>query len=66
MGAVAHYEQAVKADPALGDDVYLRLGEIALERADEAGAIRHLRRALQLNPQNAEVRAHLESLSALP
>ena len=61
-----HYEKAVKIDPRLGDDVYLRLGGLALEDA-EADAARLLwRRALELNPANEAVRAHLELLDGEP
>jgi tetratricopeptide (TPR) repeat protein len=66
IGAKTHYETAVKLDPALGDDVYLKLGRIALEEADNELAILFLRRAMELNPQNADARAHLENLAAYP
>jgi tetratricopeptide (TPR) repeat protein len=66
MGARAHYERAVKLDPSLGDDIYLKLGEIAFEEADKDMAILFLRRALELNDANEAAHAHLESLLALP
>jgi tetratricopeptide (TPR) repeat protein len=66
MGAKAHYEQAVKLNPSLGDDIYLKLGRIALDEADKDMAILFLKRALEMNPQNQDVRSHLEDLSALP
>jgi tetratricopeptide (TPR) repeat protein len=66
IGARTHYETAVKLDPGLGDDVYLKLGRIALEEADHELAILFLRRAMELNPQNADARAHLENLAAYP
>ncbi len=66
MGARAHYESAAKLNPALGDDLYLKLGEIALAEADKAMAILFLRRALELNPRNSDARGYLEDLSAHP
>jgi tetratricopeptide (TPR) repeat protein len=57
-----HYEKAVKVDPRLGDDVYLRLGTLAHGDADTDVARLLWRRALDLNPTNEAVRAHLELL----
>lgn len=57
-----HYEKAVKVDPRLGDDVYLRLGTLAHGDADTDVARLLWRRALELNPANDAVRAHLELL----
>lgn len=65
-GAKTHFEEAVKLNPALGDDIFLKLGRIALEESDQDMAILLLGRALELNPQNQDVRSHLEDLSALP
>jgi tetratricopeptide (TPR) repeat protein len=61
--ARVHYEKAVKIEPRLGDDIYLRLGNIAFKDQDFDVARLLWRRALELNPQNAVVRANLESLS---
>lgn len=66
MGARAHYERAVKLDADLGDDIYLKLGRIALNEADKDLAIIFFQRSLELNPQNSDARSHLEDLSALP
>jgi tetratricopeptide (TPR) repeat protein len=60
--ARVHYEKAVKIDPRLGDDVYLRLGTLAHGDADTDVARLLWRRALDLNPANEAVRAHLELL----
>lgn len=58
------YEKAVKLDPRLGDDVYLRLGAIA-HRDGEVDVARLLwRRALEINPDNGAVKANLELLDA--
>jgi len=65
-GARAHYERATKLDPDLGDDVYVRLGEVA-NREDDPGYAQLLwRRALELNPGNKVARSKLEKLSAVP
>jgi tetratricopeptide (TPR) repeat protein len=66
MGARAHYERAVKLNSSMGDDIFLKLGRISLDEADKDMAILFLRRALEMNPQNQDVRSHLEDLSALP
>ena len=66
VAARVQFETAVKLDPSLGDDVYLKLGRIALEEADNDLAILFLRRAMELNPQNADARSHLENLRAYP
>jgi tetratricopeptide (TPR) repeat protein len=57
--ARTHYEKAVKHDPALGDDVYLRLGTIAFKDGDPDVAKLLWRRALDLNPDNETVKANL-------
>jgi tetratricopeptide (TPR) repeat protein len=63
--ALAAYERAVAADDALGADVYLKLGNIALRRADQQNAERYWRRALDLDPQNAIVQRNLTGLGHL-
>lgn len=58
------YERAVKLDPRLGDDVYLRLGAIA-HRDGEVDVARLLwRRALEINPDNGAAKANLDLLDA--
>jgi tetratricopeptide (TPR) repeat protein len=63
VAARVHYEKAVKLEPRLGDDIYLRLGNIAYKDQDLDVARLLWRRALELNPQNGVVRANLESLN---
>lgn len=59
-----HYEKAVRIDPRLGDDVYLRLGTLAF-RDDDVDVARLLwERALDLNPDNERVKAKLQLLEA--
>jgi tetratricopeptide (TPR) repeat protein len=63
VAARVHYEKAVKIEPRLGDDIYLRLGNIAYKDQDLDVARLLWRRAIELNPQNGVVRANLEGLS---
>ena len=58
------YELAVEADPRLGDDVYIKLGAIALENSQttEAGALWRL--ALEINPGNHSLQAKLDQIGA--
>jgi tetratricopeptide (TPR) repeat protein len=66
-GARAHFERAVRIDPALGDDVYLKLGNLSYKEGDRDLALQHWRRALELNPRNEVVRTNLElAASSLP
>ena len=58
-GARAHYERAVRLDPALGDHTYLKLGELAYTDGDSDGARELWQRALELNPGNEVVRTNL-------
>lgn len=62
--ARVHYEKAVKIDPRMGDDVYFRLGTLAFEDKDHDVARLLWRRALELNPDNRDVRQRLEGLDA--
>lgn len=58
--AAACYARAIALRPALGDDVYFKLGNIHYKRMDRAEAVRLWRRALELNPENGVVRTNLE------
>lgn len=62
VAARVHYEKAVKIEPRLGDDIYLRLGNIAYKDQDLDVARLLWRRALELNPKNDMVRTNLESV----
>ena len=66
MGARAHFERAVKLDPNLGDDVYVKLGQIAYDDADKDLALLLWRKALDINPDNDRVRENLDMLAAAP
>lgn len=58
------YEAAIKLNPRLGEDVYIKLGAIALDAKNPAEAGQHWRRALEMNPENHELQARLEQLGA--
>jgi tetratricopeptide (TPR) repeat protein len=60
--ALEAYQRAVKADPELGDDVYLKLGNIRFKQQDRDEAIRCWEHALQLDPDNAIVRTNLNAV----
>ena len=64
MRAKQQYELAVKADPRLGEDVYIKLGAIAFENSETAEAGAMWRRALEINPENSALRAKLDQLGA--
>jgi tetratricopeptide (TPR) repeat protein len=63
--ALAAYRRAVAADDALGDDVYLRMGNILFRKQARDEAIKLWERALELEPGNAIVRTNLESAKQL-
>jgi len=65
-GARAHYERAVRLDPLLGDDSYLKLGNLAYKEGEQELAIQFWRKALGINPANEVVRTNLELISAAP
>jgi tetratricopeptide (TPR) repeat protein len=60
--ALEAYLRAAKAEPELGSDVYLKLGNIRLRRQEREEAIRCWERALELDPDNAIVRTNLEAV----
>ena len=64
--AKACYEAAIQLDPRLGEDVFIKLGAIALEAQNAAEAGQHWRRALEINPENHELQAKLEQLGDSP
>ncbi|HEU6450489.1 MAG TPA: DUF4388 domain-containing protein [Gemmatimonadaceae bacterium] len=58
--ALEAYERAIRASPELGDDVYLRVGNIRFKGREREAAIESWKRALELNPANETARANLE------
>ena len=59
--AVEAYQRAVKLEPDLGGDVYLKLGNVHYRRRETAEAARLWKRALELDPANEIVRTNLEA-----
>lgn len=59
------YNQAVRLNPRLGDDVYFRMGNIHYKRMERAQAVELWRRALEINPQNSVVRTNLELVESV-
>lgn len=60
--AFESFERAVGANPDLGGDVYLKLGNIRLRRQERDAAVKCWERALALDPDNTVVRTNLESV----
>lgn len=58
--ALEAYEHAIRADPALGDDVYFKAGNIRFKARERDEAMAHWERALAINPDNDTVRANLD------
>jgi len=58
------YERAAKLSPALGDDLYFKMGNIAYKRRDRERARACWRRVTELNPSHQLARANLDTLDA--
>lgn len=58
--AATAYERAVELAPAMGDDMYFKLGNIHYKRMRRQQAVELWRKALELNPENGVVRTNLE------
>jgi len=58
--ALEHYMRASELDPALGDDVFARIGNILYKSRKLESAVEFWKKALQLNPDNVIVRNNLE------
>ena len=54
----------MKGDPRLGEDVFLKLGAIALEDSNTDVAVVLWRRALELNPDNSSLWTKIDQLGA--
>jgi tetratricopeptide (TPR) repeat protein len=63
--AAEAYQRAVAIAPALGDDVYFRMGNIHYKRMERSRAVDLWRKALELNPQNTVVRTNLELVESV-
>jgi len=60
--ALESYQRAVKLNPSLGEDIFLKLGNIRLRRRETEEAIRCWERALELDPGNAIIRTNLSAV----
>ncbi|HEU4722554.1 MAG TPA: tetratricopeptide repeat protein, partial [Gemmatimonadaceae bacterium] len=60
--ALESLQRAVKISPQLGDDVYLKLGNIRFKRQERGEAVRCWEEALALDPSNAIVRTNLDAV----
>jgi tetratricopeptide (TPR) repeat protein len=58
--ALECFMRAVRADPNLGGDVYLKLGNIRYRRRERDEAVRSWERSLALAPDNPMARNNLE------
>ncbi len=56
------YERAAKLAPALGDDLYFKMGNIAYKRRDRERARACWKRVTELNPSHQLARANLDTL----
>jgi len=63
--ALESYQRAIKLDPALGKDVYFKIGNIRLKWQERDQAIACWERALSLDPTNGVIRNNLELVRAL-
>ena len=60
--ALEFYQRAVKLNPMLGDDVYLKLGNIRFKRQEREEAVRCWEKALLIDPGNQIVRTNLTAV----
>jgi len=60
--ALEFYQRALKINPSLGDDIYLKLGNIRFKRQEREEAVKCWEQALALDPGNAIVRTNLEAV----
>jgi tetratricopeptide (TPR) repeat protein len=59
------YQRAIKLAPRLGDDVYFKLGNLAIRDRDTPRAEAYWREALALNPLHELAKANLETLERI-
>lgn len=62
--AAAAFERAARLAPDLGEDLYFKLGNLALRRGDAEAARTHWARTMELNPGHQLARANLQMLGA--
>jgi tetratricopeptide (TPR) repeat protein len=60
--ALDAYQRATRLNPALGDDVFFKLGNIRYRRRETDEAVKCWERALELEPANAIIRSNLDAV----
>jgi tetratricopeptide (TPR) repeat protein len=60
--ALEAYQRAVRLEPALGPDVYLKLGELRYQRGEIAESERCWHRVLELDPGHHQARVSLDAI----
>ena len=60
--ALEDYQRAIKLNPSLGKDVFLKLGNIRYRKQDPQEAARCWERALELDPGNEIIRSNLDAV----
>jgi tetratricopeptide (TPR) repeat protein len=60
--ALEAYQRAVQLNASLGDDVYLRMGNIRARRGEQDEAVRSWERALELDSENSVARGNIDAL----
>ena len=60
--ALDAYQRATRLNPALGDDVFFKIGNIRYRRRETAEAVKCWERARELEPANAIIRSNLDAV----
>ena len=60
--AMEAYQRAVRLEPALGPDIYLKLGELRYQRGEVAESERCWHRVLELDPGNRQAQVCLDAI----
>lgn len=60
--AIESYQRAVRLEPALGPDIYLKLGELRYQRGEVLESQRCWQRVLELDPGNRQAQVSLEAV----
>ena len=60
--AIEAYQRAVRLEPALGPDIYLKLGELRYQRGEVLEAQRCWQRVLELDPGNRQAQVSLDAI----
>ena len=60
--AMEAYQRAVRLEPALGPDIYLKLGELRYQRGEVSESQRCWNRVLELDPGNRQAQVSLDAI----